>query len=144
VLKFIQPNIEPITDRTYQLVNDWSYTWITNDIVNKITIPSGFRYDGASVPRPLWSLSGLRPDGLHRAGTLIHDFIYYHEGKLPIGVMKWRYLGDTNESYRNVSGKWTRKDADRLAYKVWRRSGQPHSKLMYYFVRVFGWFLWKD
>ena len=35
----------------------------------RILIPKGFVYDGASVPRLVWTLSGILPDGLIRAAA---------------------------------------------------------------------------
>ena len=141
---FIQPNIEPISDRVYQVTSPWSITWITGDVVNRLNVPAGSRYDGASIPRWLWSITGIRPDGVHRAGTLVHDFIYYYEGVLPIGSMQYRYIGDHESNFQNVTGKWSRRDADKIGYKLWKRAGQPKAKLMYKIVRTFGYFLWKE
>jgi hypothetical protein len=62
-----QPDIEPIQGGKYKLREDYSYeTEITPGRFVKISINKGFEYDGASVPRITWSLSGLRPDGLLR------------------------------------------------------------------------------
>lgn len=42
-----------------------------------ITIPKGFEWDLASVPRRLWSF--LAPDGDFDFGTIIHDYLYQTE-----------------------------------------------------------------
>ena len=60
----------------YKLVETYSYSWTMPDRLRRaITIPKGFTYDGASVPRLVWTLSGITPDGLIRAAALVHDFI---------------------------------------------------------------------
>lgn len=108
-----QPDIRPVSQGgMYDLHTDYSY--------DGLTVPAGFEYDGASVPRVLWTLTGLLPDGIHRPAALIHDYLYRQGGhctryNLPfrysrrhadrmfrrmlidLGVMKWRvvilYLG---------------------------------------------------
>lgn len=140
-----QPNIEPITNRIYQLVDDFSYEWVTSKnqmIINKITIPSGFRYDGASIPRFLWTITGFLPDGLHRAASLIHDYIYYYKGNIPKESFNWRYRGDSDETSEEVIGKWSRKDCDKLFYKILKEYGVRNSRLLYYSVRLLGWLYW--
>ena len=142
--KYKQPNIEPITNEIYQLVDNFTFTWNTNNIVNRITVPSGFRYDGATVPRILWTLSGIRPDGIHRAASLIHDYIYHYEGDLPTGVLQWKFVGELDSEYQDVTGKWSRKDADKLFRYMLIRYGQEKSELMYYFSRLFGYYFWRE
>lgn len=141
--KFKQPKIEPITNRMYQTTEEYSYEWITKDIVNKIIIPAGFRYDGASVPRFLWTLTGIRPDGLHRGATLVHDYIYHNKGNIPVGSMMWKYVGDSDYTYRKIkAGRWSRKDCDKLWLKMAIHAGEPNAKLMYFFIKHLGWTYW--
>jgi len=58
-----QPVNVPVTDKLYRLVEAYQYNWITDRVIYRVEIPAGFEWDGASVPRLVWSLSGLRPDG---------------------------------------------------------------------------------
>jgi hypothetical protein len=106
-----QPNIFPVVcngenfvhNQCYELVPDYYF----EAYGQKHYIPSGFRYDGASVPRFLWSVTGITPDGLHRAATLIHDYLYvnrihglsrrqvdklFYEQMLKLGVPKRKAL----------------------------------------------------
>lgn len=56
------------------------------DSVLKILIPSGFRYDGASVPRPLWAI--IDPLDLSEAAPLVHDYLYRNAGlDVPVYVL---------------------------------------------------------
>lgn len=71
--------------RSYILDTDYTYHWKIGGKHFRITIPAGFKYDGASVPRVFWSVTGFLPDGLGRAAALVHDFIYVHKGKMPTG-----------------------------------------------------------
>lgn len=40
---------------------------------HEVTIPAGYRFDGATVPRALWSITGFTPYGKHLAAALEHD-----------------------------------------------------------------------
>lgn len=70
-----------------------------------IHVPAGFEHDGASVPRVVWTLSGLVPDGLIRAAALAHDYVYrgnvrsltrrqadamLHDLMVEAGISRWR------------------------------------------------------
>lgn len=80
--EFTQPSNLPVADGTYRLLDTYHYCWDLNGQQSRITVPEGFTYDGASVPRLAWTLSGITPDGLIRAAALIHDWIYNHAGAL--------------------------------------------------------------
>lgn len=84
----------------YELVDPYVYE--DADGIS-ILVPSGFRHDGASVPRLAYTISGLTPDGLIRAAALVHDFLYRFKGRVePIS---------------------TRRQADALFVKIMRASG---------------------
>ncbi len=132
-----QPVNIPVSARQYELVETFGYGWDKYGVSHELVVPRGFRYDGASVPRILWSVIGLRPDGLVRAAALLHDWIYRHGGKLPPGS----YRRDDGEG-----GHWTRKSADLLFGRVMRESGVSKLKrrLAYLGVRVGGRRSWKS
>ena len=60
--------------RCWRLAEHWSFQ-LTADTV--IVIPKNFVFDGASIPRPLWSV--LTPIGLLLIPGLIHDFGYKYQ-----------------------------------------------------------------
>ncbi len=60
--------------REWELIEDWEYVLPNGP---RIIIPKGFRFDGASIPRPLWAL--LSPTGLLLIPGLIHDFAYRYD-----------------------------------------------------------------
>ncbi len=60
--------------RKWRVKEEWSYTLPDGQ---KIVIPSGFEFDGASIPRPLWML--LSPTGLLLIPGLIHDYAYRYD-----------------------------------------------------------------
>lgn len=46
------------------------------DGVNLVTVPVGALTDLASVPRILWNIPNLDPDGVSRAPAGLHDWLY--------------------------------------------------------------------
>jgi hypothetical protein len=136
-----QPDVYSLRkDNHYCLRGDYTYIWRYNKLTHKITIPNGFVYDGASVPRFLWSIFDIYPDGIHRPASLIHDYIYKRKGCLPIQQYCIYYI----DGWISTQYKWTRRDADRLFFRILRESGVPKFKrrIMYYAVRLFGYFWW--
>jgi len=136
-----QPDIIPLSDNGYyQLRGTYSYCWEKDKNKYKIIIPSGFTYDGTSVPRFLWSIIGIYPDGIHRPASLIHDYIYHNKGLTPYGV-EYTY---SNEKWVPAQIRWDRKDSDRLFCRMLKELGVSKFKrrIMYYAVRTFGYFWW--
>lgn len=139
----IQPDISPLPRNRYILDNDFEYVWISKGITYKIIVPKNFIYDGASIPRFLWSISGIMPDGIHRAASLIHDYIYHFEGRMPKNTL---YLSDGENNWVEYRNKISRKDCDMLFYVMLKeyKVNLIRSNLMYYIVRVFGYFFWME
>lgn len=147
-----QPNVVPITEKYYRLQEDYLYEWrITRtdkrtgdkiDTRQRLIVPEGFVYDGASVPRWLWTVTGITPDGLIRAAALLHDFIYRYKGWLPKG--SYQMFDENTQQWKDLSAPWPRKSADRLFARVMRESGVSafRRRLAYRGVRLFGWFTW--
>lgn len=148
-----QPKVLKIDETHFILQKDYSFPWEIDgynpdmpDSETKITttihVKKGFRWDGASVPKFLWSF-GMRPDGKHRAAALIHDYIYIHEGKLPPGSI----TASCNSVQDEIQhGSFSRLDADRLFGKMLEMGGVGPNKrrFMKYGVTYFGWIYWTD
>jgi hypothetical protein len=136
------PVMLPDGDEGYKLIEAYSYTWKHTDGFQRvITVPNGFVYDGASVPRLVWTLSGITPDGLIRSAALVHDFIYRYEGRLPLNHYGVVFDG----VYKDISkNRWARIDADRLFARIMREAGVPKLKrrAAYLGVRAGGWASW--
>ena len=81
-------------------------------------IYAGFHYDGASVPRPLWPLTGHPMRSSTEAASLIHDFFYR-------------------------TGLVSRKDADRAFLERMEADGVKHAWTYWLAVRWFGWIHYK-
>lgn len=78
-------------------------------------VPEGAKLDGASIPRPLWSIIGGPFEGRYLDASIVHD--YYCDEKL----RPWR-------------------DTHRMFYNAMRRSGVggAKAKIMFYAVYRFG------
>lgn len=98
---------------------------------HEFRIPAGFKFDLASVPRPLWWL--IAPFELTITAPLIHDFLYQNAGKPPQGTVV-------------PATTFSRKAADQLFLEVMRREGVSawRRRLAYLATRLFGSFWWGD
>lgn len=115
-----QPDIRPVKENgdLYELQEDYTY--------HGITVPKGFRYDGASVPRLALTPFGFQRDGIHRAAALVHDWMYAKRGRI------------------EEHNRYSREDADRIFREMLIGSGVKnwHVAIAYAFVRAFGWIVW--
>lgn len=59
--------------RRWELAENWCYQLNEED---KIIIPKGFEFDGASIPKIFWAI--LSPTGLLLIPGLLHDYGYKH------------------------------------------------------------------
>jgi len=139
-----QPDLRPVVEGVWQLMQDWSYEWDTSSLNNRLHLPAGFRCDLASVPRWIWTITGITPSGIHEAATLVHDWIYSYGGRLPPGAQ------DCAEdkcvlTWELVTGAWTREQADRLFGRMLRELGvgTVKRKMMEWAVWMFGWWGWR-
>ncbi|HSI63502.1 MAG TPA: hypothetical protein VLE43_10295 [Candidatus Saccharimonadia bacterium] len=65
VMMIEQPDIRPFLTRdgwSYRLNSPYFYEWEKYGVRRRLKIAAGFEYDGASVPRPLWTLTGIERD----------------------------------------------------------------------------------
>ena len=136
---FKQPTNVRVTDKYFRLAEDYTYCWTAEGTQYRIVIPAGFTNDGASVPR--FARMIIRPEGHIRAAALVHDWIYQHKGVLPPGSHQYKHADGT---WKNVYGKWRRRDADRLFARIMREAGVSRFKrrTAYRFVRLLGWIAW--
>ena len=99
------PVITYLTEKKlWRLEQDYSY----RDGDYAITVPSGFEFDLASVPRFIWWLIG--PFDLSIAAPLVHDFLYRFRGAPPQGSI------DPRRTY-------TRSQADLLFRTIMKEEG---------------------
>jgi hypothetical protein len=163
-----QPDLEPVAliarrgrsarrCEGYRLEEPWSYTWTTAPSLEvgaferTLIVPVGFLSDGASVPRILWTLTGIIPDGLIRAAALIHDALYRFRGQLQPG---WLFERPLDKHWRGTTRGWievpiaqatyTRQSADAMFARIMREAGvgEHERSWAYRGVRACGWATW--
>lgn len=150
-----QPVNRPLTENMYVLEEEYSLFFERLRIARKIllcvkfTIPRGFVNDGASAPQLAWSVTGIRPDGIFRAGALIHDALYMHGGCLPAYMLSCALLRTEIHTpigtyvYDEVPDgpvRFTRYQCDLLLDLLLKQSGVSRTKRLITFaaVRIFG------
>ncbi len=99
------------------------FTLLEPLICGRITVPAGFKSDGASVPRLFWRI--VFPPGDQKAlrAAFVHDYLYR-----------------THPEY------WDKKTADELFYYMLVNDGVSRfsASLAYWGVRLFGGRAWKN
>jgi hypothetical protein len=116
-----------ILDKTY------TTSWSNNGKIYVIKAKKGFEWDGATIPRSLWSIIGYYPTGIMLAASLWHDLIYVKKGLI-------------YNLYEEKEEFISRKHCDQLFYAHMLKSGvdKKAAKTMYQTIRVFGRFFWSD
>lgn len=114
-----EPAEHPTKREWFRLLEPYNY--------GAISIPAGYEWDGATIPRFAWSIIGYYPMGKMAEPSLVHDWIYVNKGNLN-GVT------------------FTRKESDDLFYTHMIAAGvEPKAaKRMYRIVRIFGFYYWKQ
>lgn len=118
-----QPNLLPIFDggrHAYQLAHEWK----VETSAGSFFLPAGLITDGASVPRVFWSF--FPPDGLYRAATVLHDWLYAHRGILC-----------------KCCPAYSRRQSDALMLELSRLHRARGAGLMHAVVRMFGGRPWR-
>lgn len=107
--------VKHIDGRMWEVLKDFSYQVKAKEV---ITVPKGFVCDFASIPRMFWSIIG-HPTGKYGKAAIIHDFCYR------------RHL-------------YPRKRCDEIFLEAMKilNVNIVRAKLMYRFVRSFGWIPW--
>lgn len=113
------------TTRRWELTK--AYTFKVNE--KSYTIPKGYVFDGASIPKPLRIL--FSPTGILLTGALIHDHLY-----------EYNELPTTSVVAESVT--FTRKEADQLFrdISIEVNGFVVVNYLAYYAVRIGGVFNW--
>lgn len=152
-MELIMPVMEPVKIRTkgkswparlwigitstreWRLTEDWLHTLPDGTV---IIIPAGFIFDGASIPRPLWTV--ISPVGLLFIAALIHDFAYRYDY---LWALRESGGGDSTKPYRwgFQSGRayW-----DSLFIQVARAANDSSvaDRAVWLNLRLFGWIAW--
>jgi Protein of unknown function (DUF1353) len=133
-----QPVLIPANDSQFVLLEEYIYTWESEGQRQCLVIAPGFVTDIASVPRFAWTLTGIQPDGLHRAAAVVHDLLYQWRGlpQWPSGrIQTW-----DNDQWRDTEIRWTREACDELFRQLMTEAGAAPWRIrtMFWAVRCFG------
>ena len=109
--------VQRLGEDAWELLED--FTLATDKYI--VTVKKGFDFDGASIPKALWSVIGSPMDGKYVPGAVIHDGLY-------------------------ASGILKREDADQVFLDLMSLDGVSYTKryAMYWAVRSCGGISWKD
>lgn len=106
----------------WHLEEDYFYEWEHNGSRYRFKIPEGFQSDGASVPwfLPFWGRGsfGVLP-------PLVHDWVIQQHGQVWVemfysGIWIREMVSDLTHTYYR---RFTRRDADRLFFRILREQG---------------------
>jgi hypothetical protein len=136
-------------DGNFIMLEDFNYEYGINGILYRLTVPKGFVFDGTSVPRITWTISGITPGGPEIPASAVHDMLYVTKGKvnntMELGHTHF-FKKDARDSWQVVANSvWTRKQSDKIFARILGEIGVPKKRrrLMYRAVRFFGWIPWR-
>ena len=118
----LKPKIKPYDKDEYILTQDFKF--VDKGLKLHLTVKAGTKFDGASIPRFLWSTTGSPFMPQYVGPALVHDIVYRRK----------------MDDHRDVS----RKEAD-LIFKVLLKRNYVNayqSNKMHLAVRSFGWKYW--
>lgn len=118
--------------RNWELVEDWKFDLPCGE---KIVIPKGFVFDGASIPRILWAV--LSPTGLLLIQGLIHDYGYRYD-------YIWTYdsNGVAYKGHKNAGQEYWDKIFYEVGYEV--NGIRSLNRLAWLALTLFGKFAWDE
>ena len=114
-----------LSTRNWVLTDDWKYNIDGEEYV----IPSGFQFDGASIPKFLRSF--FSPVGVLMIGGLVHDYAY-----------KYKTLLKKNK--KDTMGELTQKRADEIFrdINIIVNGFYTMNRLAYWSLRIGGFVAW--
>ncbi len=135
-----QPAVKAVDTKNSVTLKEWRMMFSIDGVMYWLIIPAGFVFNGASIPRLLWTLLGLAPHGVMDGPALPHDFIYQFQGKLPAGSLKTLKDNVPVDSNRII----TRSEADTLLGQLceYFNINGYRSWMVWAGVRIGGWLPW--
>ncbi len=114
-----QPVLRPRPPKKQILMQFYELSLVPFGLNLDIAIQPMFIWDGASIPRALWSLIGSPYHPKFQAASLVHDYLYKYQ-------------------------LCSRKEADKVFYWILRANGvsKDQAKQMYLGVRAGGFIAW--
>lgn len=131
--------------RLRQLIAPYRYMWTEHGVLHRLTVPEGFRHDGASVPRLVRSI--IPPERLDRS-AVGHDWIHHWCGALPPRSLAVWTGWEWRDPLEHPDGRlrWTRRMGDRWMLARLKEDPFPPARrrmaAVYYGLRLGGWTAW--
>ncbi|MBR4353762.1 MAG: DUF1353 domain-containing protein [Kiritimatiellae bacterium] len=115
---FARPKLEPVLEKNYyELIEPW----LVRTPYGDFTVPAGFAYDGASIPRFFWRVTGGPFQSPRCIAALAHDYLY-------------------------ATHKVDRATADKIYRDMQIAVGiaKYKARIEYRALRIFGWIAWRN
>jgi len=138
----VQPLCRPIGRKLSTTLEEVEYRWIgDNGLEYRLIVPNNFIFDGASIPRLLWTATGLAPHGVMDGPALPHDFGYHYQGDFPAGSYQLKSL---NGLWYDCAVPMQREQLDSLLHALCLHFGigSYRAGLVWSGVRLGGWWAW--
>lgn len=133
-----QPADRVINDNVKIITEPWSCQWVYDGQYRQLLIAKGYAYDGASVPRLAWTITGIQRDGEIRAASLAHDALYRGAG----GEIPQKSVMLVNENGNKI--RVSRAEADWVLreFMIFGGCEKRFARRAYMVVRLFGFMYW--
>ena len=109
--------VKKLKNGMWETARDFEYQVGKEGSGNIVKVPSGFKTDFASVPRPFWII--IPPDGQYTSAAVVHDYLY-----------------NIQDRPRVTCDAIFLEAMQVLGVPLWKR------RIMYRAVRMFGWIPW--
>jgi len=136
------PAVRSVGKNLSVTLEDVTFEWLDGNNHHRLIVPTGFLFDGASIPWALWSALRLAPHGAMDGPALAHDFIYHHKGDMPPGS----YQLKTANGWFDMLSPLRRDVADDMLKALvvhFKAAGEVRASLVWVGVRVGGWYAWR-
>ena len=144
IIRARQPLCRAI-NKKLSVVGQYASCYFTvNDIEYCLDIPTGFVFDGASIPRAVWGILGLAPHGVMDGPGLVHDFCYHYKGDFPSGSY---WIKDVTGVWYRCSVPMSKPTSDELLKELClhhKACGEFKASLVWSGVAAFGIFAWNS
>jgi len=87
--------------------------------IDKYIVPEGFKTDGASIPRFLWSITGCPIKAKYVMAAILHDYLYSREANVPFDHANKAF-------YRNMRRAGVNKFKAKLMFLAVKYFGKSH------------------
>lgn len=117
--------------QTVQVTEPWEYMYEPSR--KSVTVPVGFKSDGASIPDYLESLAGNNLQGGYVPAALVHDWLCYNALELKTPLCSWddthrifyQAMLDNGVPKGGLKGAWLKYQAVKVGmfFKRWKYNG---------------------